>query len=250
MAPKSSSVRATASGNAYRSLIEKASASTLVEETPDENAHEGSRLQVPVLEAGACRAVTEELRRSESLHRTLTANLPDTSMFLFDHDLRILIAEGQGVRQLPWIDENMFRGRKLAELQGELPSEVLAMSVETYQRALAGERGEFEFTSHGLTFTVSAVPIHGDDGLVEAALSVVRSTWSSARCWRCATAVRCWSPWPAWASLRGTAGAGESRTRATRTPAMSCVGAIRSSSRTCTPRTGSSGRSCSSTTAQ
>ena len=31
---------------------------------------------------------------SEALLRTLTANLPDTSVFLIDHDLRILIADG------------------------------------------------------------------------------------------------------------------------------------------------------------
>ena len=70
--------------------------------------------------------VDEQLRRSETLHRTLTANLPDTSMFLIDRDLRVLVAEGEGVRQLPWIDENMFRGRLVTELHGELPSEVLA----------------------------------------------------------------------------------------------------------------------------
>jgi diguanylate cyclase (GGDEF)-like protein/PAS domain S-box-containing protein len=174
MGPKSSSVRATASKTAYRSLIEKASTSMLNEETPGENAHEVARLEVPVLEAAARRAVSEELRRSELLHRTLTANLPDTSMFLLDRDLRILIAEGQGVRQLPWIDENMFRGRTVDDLQGELPNEVLAMSLETYHAALAGKRGEFEFSSDGMTFTVTAVPIRGDDGQVESALAVVR----------------------------------------------------------------------------
>jgi diguanylate cyclase (GGDEF)-like protein len=158
----SSSARPAASRSASPSLFDKASV------------REVSQLQIPVLEATARRAVAEELRRSESLHRTLTANLPDTSMFLLDRDLRVLIAEGQGVRQLPWIDENMFRGRRLAELQGELPSEVLAMSVETYQEALAGNRGEFEFTSAGLTFMVTAVPIRGTDGLVESALAVVR----------------------------------------------------------------------------
>ena len=37
---------------------------------------------------------------SEALLRTLTANLPDTSVFLIDHDLRILIADGAMMRQL------------------------------------------------------------------------------------------------------------------------------------------------------
>jgi len=123
---------------------------------------------------GASPEVWERLRRSESLHRTLTANLPDTSIFLFDRDLRILIAEGEGVRRLPWIDEQMFRGRTVGKLQGELPSEILALSLECYQGALADERRGFEFTSEGLTYDVNAVPILGRDGEVESAMAVVR----------------------------------------------------------------------------
>ncbi len=123
---------------------------------------------------GASVEVWERLRRSELLHRTLTANLPDTSVFLLDRDLRILIAEGEGVRRLPWIDEEMFRGRRVRELQDELPSEVLALSLECYQGALAGERRGFEFTSDGLTYEVTAVPVRGEDGEVESAMAVVR----------------------------------------------------------------------------
>jgi diguanylate cyclase (GGDEF)-like protein/PAS domain S-box-containing protein len=109
-----------------------------------------------------------------SLYRTLVANLPDTSMFLFDRDLRVLIAEGDAVRRLPWIDELMFRGRLIADLQGELPDEVLAASRESYRAALGGERRDFEFTSEGLTFEVTAVPVPDAAGEVQSALAVVR----------------------------------------------------------------------------
>jgi diguanylate cyclase (GGDEF)-like protein/PAS domain S-box-containing protein len=107
-----------------------------------------------------------------SLYRTLAANLPDTSMFLFDRDLRVLIAEGDALRRLPWIDDSMFRGRLVSDLQGELPDEVLATS--SYRAALAGERRDFEFTSADLTFEVTAVPVLGGDGEVQSALAVVR----------------------------------------------------------------------------
>ena len=46
------------------------------------------------------------IRRSGELHRILTANLPDTTVFLLDHDLRILIADGEAIRRLPWFDED------------------------------------------------------------------------------------------------------------------------------------------------
>jgi diguanylate cyclase (GGDEF)-like protein/PAS domain S-box-containing protein len=117
---------------------------------------------------------TEQLLQAGSLYRTLAANLPDTSMFLFDHDLRVLVAEGDAVRRLPWIDASMFRGRLVGDLQGELPDEVLALSRESYRAALDGERRDFEFTSGGLTFEVTAVPVHGHDGEVQSALAVVR----------------------------------------------------------------------------
>ncbi len=114
------------------------------------------------------------IRRSEALHRTLTANLPDTSVFLFDHDLRVLIADGEAIRQLPWLDEDMFRGRKVSELYAEVPAEILHLSLENYRAALQGERRAFEFDSDGLTFAVQAVPVRADDGSVESALVVAR----------------------------------------------------------------------------
>jgi len=114
------------------------------------------------------------IRRSEALHRTLTANLPDTSVFLVDHDLRILVAEGEAIGRLAWLDEDLFRGRKVSELYSEVPSDVLRLSLENYRAALCGERRAFEFDSDGLTFAVEAVPVRAEDGSVESALVVAR----------------------------------------------------------------------------
>jgi len=128
----------------------------------------------PRAEAAAQQAAELSIRRSEPLHRTLTANLPDTSVFLLDHDLRVLIADGEAIRQLPWLDDDMFRGRKVSDLHAEVPAEVLHLSLENYRAALQGERRAFEFDSDGLTFAVQAVPVRADDGAIEAALAVVR----------------------------------------------------------------------------
>jgi diguanylate cyclase (GGDEF)-like protein/PAS domain S-box-containing protein len=112
-------------------------------------------------------------QHSEALLRTLTANLPDTSVFLIDQDLRILIADGAMLRQLTWLDESMFRGRKLTEL-AEVPDEVHALSLKHYQAALEGTPGAFEFVSEGLTFAIQALPVRADDDTVESALVIVR----------------------------------------------------------------------------
>ncbi len=114
------------------------------------------------------------IRHSEALHRTLTANLPDTTIFLLDPDLRILIAQGEAIRRLDFLDEDMFRGRLVTELYAEVPDEVLQLCLENYRAGLRGERRSFEFTSDGLTFAVQAVPVRAEDGTIESLLVVAR----------------------------------------------------------------------------
>ena len=119
------------------------------------------------------------IRDSEALHRTLTANLPDTTVFLLDHELRVLVADGEAIRRLGFLDEDMFRGRKVAELYAEVPDEVLQLCLENYGAALKGERRAFEFTSEGLTFAVQAVPVRAGDGTIESLLVVARDITES-----------------------------------------------------------------------
>ena len=111
-------------------------------------------------------------RRSEAVHQTVIASLPDISVFLLDHDLRVLVAEGQASRRFTWFDEDMFIGRKVTELYADVPKDLLDLSVENYRAALQGERRAFEFDSEGLTFAVQALPIRAEDGSVESALVV------------------------------------------------------------------------------
>ena len=95
----------------------------------------------------------------------MAANLPDVAVFLLDGDLRILLADGEAWRSVPWFDETMFRGRRVQDLRGEIPDDVLDAAVENYSAALAGERREFSFTdAGGATFSVVAVPAATEDG--------------------------------------------------------------------------------------
>jgi diguanylate cyclase (GGDEF)-like protein/PAS domain S-box-containing protein len=121
------------------------------------------------------------VRQSDSLHRTLTANLPDTSVYLLDRDLRILVADGEAIRRLDWLDEDMFVGRKVADLYSSVPDDVLQLSLDNYGAALAGERRAFEFVSEGLTFAVQAAPVVGEDGTVESVLVVARDVTARAK---------------------------------------------------------------------
>jgi len=85
-----------------------------------------------------------------------------------------VVADGEAIRRLDWLDDDMFRGRKVADLFAEVPDDVLQLSLENYGAALRGERRTFEFQSGGLTFAIQAVPVGADDGTVEAVLVVAR----------------------------------------------------------------------------
>jgi len=124
----------------------------------------------------AARADAEaRLRRSEALHRTLAANLPDTTVFLLDHDLRVLVAQGEAVRALHLPSPDLYVGRRVSSLHGEVPEEVLEPALRHCRAALAGERRRFEFCEGGVRMSVEAVPVLDDDGAVEAALVVARN---------------------------------------------------------------------------
>ena len=134
-----------------------------------------------VAEAAAKHEAELLIRQSEALHRTLTANLPDTTVYLLDRELRILIADGEAISRLPWLDQDKFRGRKVSELYSQVPKEVLDLCLVNYRAALEGEARSFEFESDGVTFAVQAAPVRGDDGAVESVLAVARDVTARAR---------------------------------------------------------------------
>ena len=90
------------------------------------------------------------IRDSEALHRTLTANLPDTSVFLLDHELRVLIADGEAIRRLGFLDETMFRGRRVADLYAELPdARPQALPRQLPRRARQGRAADVRVHQRG-----------------------------------------------------------------------------------------------------
>ena len=126
------------------------------------------------------RLLTEQLRRSEELHRRIASNLPNTGIFVFDHDLRLIFTHGNAVNQLPWFADETFRGKSLDELEG-VPADIIELSRENYTAALAGEERRFEFESAGLYFVVRAAPVREADGTIDSVLVVAQDVTESRR---------------------------------------------------------------------
>ena len=105
--------------------------------------------------------------------------LQDPTSFLMNEDLVVQAARGQSILRLPWFDEGLFVGRELPEIS-EMPAPVRRLCVENYTAALAGERGRFAFTSYGHAYSVDAVPVRGENGLIDGVLAVATPAHSYA----------------------------------------------------------------------
>lgn len=138
-------------------------------------------VQLATRDVTARKSVEEQLRRSESMHRTLTRHLPGTAVFLIDGDEQIAVAEGDAVRRIALFGDDPV-GRTLAELHERNPADIPLRAIEHCRAALRGESREFEIREgSGRIFEVDAVPVHGDDGSVERALVLARDVTESRR---------------------------------------------------------------------
>ncbi len=110
--------------------------------------------------------VTVALHRSEELYRTLAAHLPDAAVFLFDSDLRYLLAEGPLLEGLG-LSNVRLEGKTLGE---RLPAEAAARLLPLYVAALEGDATSAEIPFDGRWFLVRAVPVRKEAGEVYAGM--------------------------------------------------------------------------------
>ena len=82
----------------------------------------------------------EALRLSEARYRTLATNLPETSVFLYDHDLRYVLVDGVSVENVGHSKETL-EGRTIFEV---LAPDVCARLAPLRRAALTGQVVEFE----------------------------------------------------------------------------------------------------------
>jgi PAS domain S-box-containing protein len=106
------------------------------------------------------RASDAALRASEERYRTLASNLPDTSVFLFDRDLRYLLADGTNFRAVG-LSKEALEGRTIWET---LPQDLCERLAPRYRAALAGEIVRFEEVYNERLFDVQLLPIRGAGG--------------------------------------------------------------------------------------
>ncbi len=102
------------------------------------------------------------LRESEALYRLFARNMPDSSVFMFDMDMRFTLAEGPYLRRSQPLDQNIV---------GKLPHEVLPVEslnflLPIYQRALNGESFSYEHVTPNYAYQANVAPLRNDEGQI------------------------------------------------------------------------------------
>ena len=105
------------------------------------------------------------LRRSaaterDSLYRLVASNIPDGAVFLFDRDLRYVLAEGTNFAEVSLRKEEL-EGRTIWEA---LDPEAAAAVEPSYRAALEGKRSSFEMEFRGHIYLVTVAPTYDDRG--------------------------------------------------------------------------------------
>jgi diguanylate cyclase (GGDEF)-like protein len=114
----------------------------------------------------------EERHRGEDLYRALARDLPNVAVFVFDHDLRVLVAEGEALTRHR-LRHTSVVGRLLEEV---LPREGYETLAPSWRAALAGGRTEFEYAPRETdrSFWVTTRPLRGETGEVWAGLTLTQ----------------------------------------------------------------------------
>jgi PAS domain S-box-containing protein len=128
----------------------------------------------PLFMQGITLDITEQkvaeqaLRESEQLYRTLARNFPNGAVFLFDHDLRYTLADGQALALFDLRGEQI-EGQLLYDV---LPGELARAEEPHYRAALQGAQSSREVEIDGQTFMTYYLPVRNEQGQIYAGLVV------------------------------------------------------------------------------
>ncbi len=112
----------------------------------------------------------EAQQQAEANYRLLVRNLPDTAVFIYDHDLRVHLAEGPLLNR-PNALRRQFEGNRLPEV---IPPAMAEIAEPNLRAALAGEHRNFEFIFENAYLLASAAPIQDESGQVIRGLVLVQ----------------------------------------------------------------------------
>jgi PAS domain S-box-containing protein len=99
------------------------------------------------------------LREKEELYRAVVGNFPNGGVFVFDRDLRYIVADGKGLAAIG-ANSEMYVGKTIYEA---LSPEIVTIIEPLYRAALGGASGTAETEYSGRLYEIYYSPVKGDD---------------------------------------------------------------------------------------
>jgi PAS domain S-box-containing protein len=110
------------------------------------------------------------LQKSEARYRALAAHFPNGGVFLFDHDLRFILADGKDLPATGLSTEEMV-GRTVDEI---FSGETLEKIRPHYLEALNGGENTFEMEYMGEVLEVHTLPVRDDKGVATGGMAMAQ----------------------------------------------------------------------------
>ena len=111
------------------------------------------------------------LRESQLRYQTLVQHFPEGAVFLFNNDLRLVLAGGSELNTFGQQPEDI-QGQRVEEV---LPADILP-EIEPYlQQALQGTSGTFEVGLRGEYYRVRTLPLHDEDSGLRTGMAVAQN---------------------------------------------------------------------------
>lgn len=153
-------------------MVNNISYGTLSFFSPKAKKHSFNHYQVEMIEmmaqsigtALAKEQAEEERRNVQGLYMTLAKNIPHSAVFIFDKNLKYLVAEGQ---ILPEFYAKDITGKTIWDI---MPEEEATELVPHYRAALLGSESSFENTHKDKVFLSHSLPIRNTDGEIYAGM--------------------------------------------------------------------------------
>lgn len=116
------------------------------------------------------KAAQDALRESDIRYRTLAQNFPDGVVILYDHDLRCVLIDGQGLEKFDLQGERS----QSRPIQETLPPDFYEPILSFCRSALKGEHVVEEITFRGRVFINYFLPLYDADGAVKYGMLVTQ----------------------------------------------------------------------------
>jgi PAS domain S-box-containing protein len=120
------------------------------------------------------RDITDRVRREQTLravkgrYQALVENFPNGGVFLFDDELRYMLARGQGLERVG-LSPSDIEGKRPHDL---FPDEIAHEHARYFRRALEGEKHTYDHEYKGRLYRVRTLPVRGEEGDIICGLSV------------------------------------------------------------------------------